>query len=168
MGRVPGVGGGVSVARLAPVDGWTITLTRGEGGRCGWVACASFILFKLDIEVSGEAAGSPWAAVRNMLETWSQWKRFEDADCTNEAAQEIWGEGPVRSPTPMVHSETWTICATCKGRNVQTLEWIRPNEHEIVDDGDPYSDGNWDEGNNWCEDCESNVPLTTTPKETNS
>ena len=47
------------------------------------------------------------------------------------------------------------ICDNCGSSNVQMQMWVYPNTNEIVDD---VSESLKD---NWCDDCEDNVTLTT-------
>jgi hypothetical protein len=46
-------------------------------------------------------------------------------------------------------------CRECYGENVQTVMWVRPNGHDVVDDF-----GSFDATDtNWCEDCDKHVKL---------
>lgn len=53
-------------------------------------------------------------------------------------------------------------CKTCRGTNVQTVEWIDPNTNTVIN-GDPFSDGT-NPAYNWCADCGENCILGEVPE----
>ena len=63
------------------------------------------------------------------------------------------------------------ICTTCKGTNVQTVEWIKPNTEALgtveIAKGDPFDGGALaQEHFNYCSDCDSHCALDIcTPEE---
>lgn len=50
-----------------------------------------------------------------------------------------------------------TVCGTCRSENVQMKVWVNPNTMKVED----FTSENFEEEDNWCEDCQSHVELIT-------